>query len=264
MEHQEYLGNTLAKIAREKAGIIKRNAGVVTGARQKRALQVIERIATEKDVPLYRLGKEIRIRKNKDGSFTYLGFGRRWPQVKIEMIGDHQFTNAALALGALELLQKNGVNLTDKAVYDGLAATRWPGRLEVFSRKPFVLLDGAHNPSAVMTLKHYLENSFSSRRLIMVIGILEDKAWKPMLRNLAGVAHRIILTRPQYERAADPHKLAAFLRPLKQDLVVIPILSDAISFAIKETNKADAVCITGSLYTVGDARAYLEGTHAPC
>jgi dihydrofolate synthase / folylpolyglutamate synthase len=264
MEHQEYLGNTLAKIAREKAGIIKKNAGIVTGTRQKSALKVIEQVATEKEVPLYRLGKEIRVRKNKEGSFTYLGFGRRWPQVKIGMIGDHQVTNAALALGALELLQKKGVYLTDEAVYAGLAATRWPGRLEVFSRKPFILLDGAHNPSAVRTLKKFLENSFSSRRLTMVVGILEDKAWKPMLRDLAGVANRIILTRPQYERAADPHKLAAFLRPLKQDLVVIPKLSDAISFAIKETNKADAVCITGSLYTVGDARVYLEGAHAPC
>ncbi len=258
MEHQEYLGNTLAKIAREKAGIIKKNAGIVTGTRQKSALKVIEQVATEKEVPLYRLGKEIRIRKNKEGSFTYLGIGRRWPQVKIGMIGDHQVTNAALALGALELLQKKGVYLTDEAVYEGLAATRWPGRLEVFSRKPFILLDGAHNPSAVRTLKKFLENSFSSRRLTMVVGVLEDKAWKPMLRDLAAVAHRIILTRPQYERAADPHKLASFLRPLKQDLVVIPKLSDAISFALEETSKADAVCITGSLYTVGDARAYLD------
>ncbi len=263
MEHQEYLGNTLAKIAREKAGIIKKNAGIVTGTRQKSALKVIEQVATEKEVPLYRLGKEIRIRKNKEGSFTYLGIGRRWPQVKIGMIGDHQVTNAALALGALELLQKKGVYLTDEAVYEGLAATRWPGRLEVFSRKPFILLDGAHNPSAVRTLKKFLENSFSSRRLTMVVGVLEDKAWKPMLRNLAGVAHRIILTRPQYERAADPHKLASFLRPLKQDLVVIPKLSDAISFALEETSTADAVCITGSLYTVGDARAYLQGSSKP-
>ena len=263
LEHQEYLGNTLAKIAREKAGIIKRNAGIVTGTRQKSALKVIEQVATEKEVPLYRLGKEIRIRKNKEGSFTYLGIGRRWPQVKIGMIGDHQVTNAALALGALELLQKKGLYLTDEAVYEGLAATRWPGRLEVFSRKPFILLDGAHNPSAVRTLKKFLENSFSSRRLTIVVGILEDKDWKPMLRDLAGVAHRIILTRPLYERAADPHKLAAFLRPLKQDLVVIPKLSDAISFALEKTSKADAVCITGSLYTVGDARAYLQGSSKP-
>ena len=263
MEHQEYLGNTLAKIAREKAGIIKRGAGVVTGARQKSALRVIEQVAAEKEVPLFRLGKEIRIHKDK-GAFTYLGISRRWPRVKIGLIGDHQVTNAALALGALELLLEKGLYLTDEAVYAGLAATRWPGRLEVFSREPFILLDGAHNPSAVKTLKKFLENSFPSRRLTMVVGILEDKAWKPMLRDLVAVADRMILTRPQYERAADPHELASFVRPFKQDLVVIPKLADAISFALEEAGNADAVCITGSLYTVGDAKAYLEGPHAPC
>lgn len=263
MEHQEYLGNTLAKIAREKAGIIKRGAGVVTGARQKSALQVIEQVATEKEVPLYRLGKEIRIRKDKR-AFSYQGISRRWPRVRIGLIGAHQVTNAALALGALELLLEKGLYLTDEAVYAGLAATRWPGRLEVFSREPFILLDGAHNPSAVKTLKKFLENSFPSCRLTMVVGILEDKAWKPMLRDLVAVADRMILTKPQYERAADPHELASFVRPLKQDLVVIPKLPDAISFALDETGNADAVCITGSLYTVGDAKAYLEGAHAPC
>jgi dihydrofolate synthase/folylpolyglutamate synthase len=79
-----------------------------------------------------------------------------------------------------------------------------------------------------------------------------------MLRELAGVADRMILTRPQYERAADPHELASFVRALKQDVVVIPHLPDAVSLALEQTNAADAVCITGSLYTVGDARAYLD------
>ncbi|MBW1740001.1 MAG: bifunctional folylpolyglutamate synthase/dihydrofolate synthase [Deltaproteobacteria bacterium] len=264
MEHQEYLGNTLAKIAREKAGIIKKGAGVVTGTRQKGPLRVIEQAAVEKGVPLYRLGKEIRIRKNKEGSFTYLGIRRRWPRVKIGLLGDHQITNAALALGTVELLQEKGLHLTDEAIYTGLASTRWPGRLEVASKEPFILLDGAHNPSAVRTLKKFLENTSAFRRLTLVLGILKDKAWKPMLRELADVADRIILTRPRYERAADPHELASFVRPMKQDLVIIPYLPDAISLALEEASPADAVCITGSLYMVGDAKAYLEGYHAPC
>ncbi|NVL91029.1 MAG: bifunctional folylpolyglutamate synthase/dihydrofolate synthase [Desulfobacterales bacterium] len=264
MEHQEYLGNTLAKIAREKAGIIKKGAGVVTGARQKNILQVIERAAAEKGSPLYRLGKEIRVRKDNGETFTYLGMNHQWPEIKIGLIGDHQVANAALALGALELLLEKGLHLTDEAIYSGLVATRWPGRLEVFSKEPFILLDGAHNPSAVRTLKKFLENGTISRRLTMVVGILEDKAWKPMLRELSSVADRMILTRPQYERAADPHELASFVRHLKQDPVVIPHLPDAVSFALKEASTSDAVCITGSLYTVGDARACLENTHAPC
>jgi dihydrofolate synthase/folylpolyglutamate synthase len=263
MEHQEYLGNTLAEIAREKAGIIKRDAGIVTGTRQKSALRVIEQAAMEKKVPLYRLGKEIRVRKDKGGAFTYLGVHRRWPLVKIGLIGEHQFANAALALGGIELLLEKGLRLTDDAIYAGLAAARWPGRLEVFSRDPFVLLDGAHNPSAIRTLKKFLKNSNTFRRLTLVVGVLKDKAWRPMLRDLAGVADRMILTRPQYERAADPHELASFVRTLKKDVVVVPHLPDAISLALEEAGAAEAVCITGSLYTVGDAKAYLQGLASP-
>jgi dihydrofolate synthase/folylpolyglutamate synthase len=257
LEHQDYLGKTLSDIAGEKAGIIKPGTGVVTGVRQEKALGVIEQVAKEKGAPLCRLGKEIRIRKNKDGSFTYVGMYRRWPGAKIEMIGEHQITNAALALGAVDLLLEKGLHLTDEAIYTGLAATRWPGRLEVVSRRPLVLLDGAHNPSAARILRKFLQDSIDFQRLIMVVGILRDKAWRPMLRELAGVADAMILTRPQYERAADPYELAGFVRTLSQDITVVPHLPDAVSLALDKAGHGDGVCITGSLYTVGDAKAYL-------
>ncbi len=264
MEHQQYLGNTLADIAREKAGIIKQGAGVVTGARQETALQVIEQTAAEKGVALYRLGKELRIRRVKEGGFTYTGVNRRWSKLKIGLIGDHQFSNAALTLGALELLLDQGLKLPDEAIYTGLASARWPGRLEVVSKKPLVLLDGAHNPSAMKTLTRFLRRLNHPGRLIMVVGILEDKAWRPMLREVAGIADRIILTKPQYERAADPLKLASFVRTLTKNVIVTSHLPDALSVAFEEAGPADTVCITGSLYTVGDAKAYLEVAHAPC
>ncbi len=262
IEHTEYLGNTLAKIAAEKAGIIKRGTGVVTGTRKKNALRVIEQAASEKGAPLLRMGKEIKIRKERDGSFSYLGEKRRWPRLKVGLLGDHQMTNAGLALGALELLMDKALNLSDEAIYTGLAAARWPGRLEVVSKDPLILLDGAHNPSAVRSLKTFLENGMAARRIILVLGILKDKAWKPMLRDLAGIADRMILTKPRYERAADPEELAAFVRPIKQDLRVISPLPDAVSLALDEARHGDLVCITGSLYTVGEAKAYLETRHA--
>jgi dihydrofolate synthase/folylpolyglutamate synthase len=262
MEHTEYLGNTLAKIANEKAGIIKEHAGVVTGARQKAALRVIERAVADKGVPLLRIGKEVKIRKGANGLFTYLGKGHRWSRLQVGLLGDHQMTNAGLALGALELLMDRGLEVSDEAIHSGLAETRWPGRLEVVSNDPWVLLDGAHNPSAVKTLKAFLKNSVVSRRLILVLGILKDKAWKPMIRELAGISDLMILTRPQYERAADPEELALFARSFKRDVVVTPHLPDAISFALSDAGHGDLVCITGSLYTVGEAKAYFENPHA--
>ena len=262
MEHTEYLGNTLAKIAAEKAGIIKRGAAVVTATRQKKALQVIEQAASKRGVPLLRMGNEIKVLREGDGFFTYLGRRHRWARLKVGLLGDHQMTNAGLALGALELLMDKNLSVSDEAIYKGLAVARWPGRLEVVSEDPFILLDGAHNPSAVRTLKVFLENGMAPRRIIMVIGILKDKAWKPMLRELAGLADCMILSRPQYERAADPEELAAFVRLIKQDLRVISHLPGAISLALGEARHGDLVCITGSLYTVGEAKAYLETRHA--
>jgi dihydrofolate synthase/folylpolyglutamate synthase len=257
LEHQAYLGNTLAAIAREKAGIIKQGAGVVTGTRQKNALAVIENVAKEKGAALYRLGKEIRVRKNKEQGFTYSSVHRRLAGVKLGMAGKHQITNAALALGVVDLLLQEGLSISDQAIYSGIAETRWPGRLEIVSKKPFILLDGAHNPAATRALKRFLEDAFHVERLVMIVGILTDKAWKPMLRELASVADTVILTRPQYERAADPHKLAAFMRNLSRDIVVEPHLPDAVSLALDVVGEDGAVCITGSLYTVGDAKAYL-------
>ncbi|MDY6989452.1 MAG: folylpolyglutamate synthase/dihydrofolate synthase family protein [Thermodesulfobacteriota bacterium] len=261
MEHTEYLGHTLKKIAAEKAGIIKETAGVVTGARQKAALEVMEQAARQKGVPLLRMGKEIKVRKSANGLFTCKGMTHTWPELKVGLLGDHQMTNAALALSALELLMEKGLEVPDDAIYRGLAETRWPGRLEVVSRDPFVLLDGAHNPSAIRTLKTFLKNRVAYPRLILVLGILKDKAWKPMVRELAVISHPMILTRPQYERAADPEELAAFARSLKQDVIVSPCLPEAISLALNEAGHGDMVCITGSLYTVGEAKAYFEDAH---
>jgi dihydrofolate synthase/folylpolyglutamate synthase len=257
LEHQEYLGKTLAAIAREKAGIIKQGAAVVTGTRQKNALTVIENVAKAKEAALYRLGKEIRLRKNKEQGFSYSSDHRRLAGIKVGMPGEHQITNAALALGVVDLLIQEGLAISDQAIYAGIAATRWPGRLEIVSKKPFILLDGAHNPAATRTLRRFLEDAVHVERLVMIVGILADKAWKQMLRELASVADTVILTRPQYERAADPYELAAFMRRLSQDVVVEPHLPDAVSLALDEVGEDDAVCITGSLYTVGDAKAYL-------
>ena len=260
-EHTEYLGNTLIKIAAEKAGIIKSGAGVVTGVRQKNALGVIEQTALEKGAPLLRLGKEIKVRNSRNGSFTYMGKNRYWRGLKVGLPGTHQIQNAGLVLGAVEFLAENDLKVSDKAIHAGLRAVLWPGRLGIISANPLVILDGAHNPSAVETLKRFLQKEVARRRLTIVIGILKDKAWKVMLRKLAGISDRIILTSPQYERAGDPEQQANFVRSLNQDVLVIPRIPDAVSFAIDRATKNDAVCITGSLYTVGEAKAYLDSAH---
>jgi dihydrofolate synthase/folylpolyglutamate synthase len=265
MEHTEYLGSRLADIAGEKAGIIKSGTAVVTGVRQKAAFEVITDKAAAEGVPLRRLGKEIRVRHRSDGTFDYRGVTRKWERLQVGLPGAHQVLNAGLALGTVEFLQERGLELGDRAVYAGLKAVSWPGRLEVACNAPLIMLDGAHNLPAVRVLEAFLNQRVAPHhRLTLVAGILQDKAWKPMLRHLSSVCDHIILTRPEYERAGDPEEQARFLNTDHPRVTVIPRIADACAFAIHALPPDGALCITGSLYTVGEAKAYLEGSDGPC
>ena len=261
MEHTEYLGKTLAHIAREKAGIIKPGAGVVTGVKQKNAFNVIERRAAEQDVPLRKLGRDIRIRHGRNGRFSCICPDRRWDELSVGLLGRHQIANAALALGALEFVEKKGIKVSHESVRAGLAKVRWPGRLEVACWSPLIILDGAHNPAAIRALSAFLKNQMASRKVILVAGILADKAWKNMLRELAAVADRMIVTQPTYERAADPGILASYLDGVRKESTAVRTVADAVSLAVKEASGDDVICVTGSLYTVGEAKTYLDGHH---
>lgn len=264
MEHTEYLGKRLADIAGEKAGIIKPGTGLVTGVRQKAAFDVIAQKAAAEGVPLRRLGKEIRVRNRSDGVFDYRGVTRKWQELQVGLPGPHQALNAGLALGTLEFLQERDLKLGDEAVYAGLKEVSWPGRLEIACNAPLIMLDGAHNLPAVSALKRFLKQRVAPDRLTLVVGILQDKAWKPMLRHLASICHHIVLTRPQYERAGDPQEQARFLDTDPPQVTVIPRIADACNFAIHGLPRDGTLCITGSLYTVGEAKAYLEGPNGPC
>jgi dihydrofolate synthase/folylpolyglutamate synthase len=264
LEHTEYLGIRLEDIAEEKAGIIKPGVPAVTGVRQRHALAVIEKTANRAAAPLRRLGKEIRVRQTANGTFHYVGDTRQWRGLTVGLSGSHQVQNAGLALGALEFLQEKGLILPDEAVYAGLREVSWPGRLEIVCHSPLVLLDGAHNPGAVGVLERFLRTQTDPGVLTMVVGILRDKAWRGMLRRLAALCNRMILTRPQYERADDPAEQARFVRNYHGNVEVIPRIDEAIAFALDTLDSDAALCITGSLYTIGEAKAYLERRQPIC
>ncbi|MBW2646281.1 MAG: bifunctional folylpolyglutamate synthase/dihydrofolate synthase [Deltaproteobacteria bacterium] len=258
LDHQIYLGNTLAKIAAEKGGIIKEGMPVVTAVKTKNVIEVIKKIASEKNAPIYRLGGDFRVRRDRKEGFSYFGIHRKWKNLKIGLCGEHQITNAATALGALELLKEKGVDISEKSIYEGLAEVKWPGRLEIVSEQPLVVLDGAHNRAGIESLKQYLKSNLNGRRLTLVVGIMEDKSWRAMLRSLVPIAHRLIITSPRNSRAVDPDSLAAFIRPFCKEVDIIPRVDHAVATAIKQAGCKDAVCVAGSLYAVGEAKAYLE------
>ncbi len=261
LEHQSYLGKTVAQIAGEKGGIIKPGTPVITGAKQKNAISVLEKIAEEKSAPLYRLGKDFRVRRKKSGAFTYFGLEDTWHDMQTSLSGSYQADNAALALAVCEILNRNKkADIPATAVRDGLMKNRWPGRLEVVSESPLVILDGAHNLAAAQNLADFLSENMKGRKVTLVLGILDDKPYVAMLRSLLPVCSRLILTQAKTGRALTPETLYEAAKETVQDIKIIPDVSEALDYAVKTAEPDEAVCVAGSLYVVGEAKAAIEKT----
>ena len=260
LEHKTYLGRTLSAITNEKAGIIKSDIPVVTGVRQQAAWNVIKKTASLVNAPLYRLGTDFSVRRRKDQSFTFKGQQTTWRQVALNLSGDHQFGNAGLALATCELLQIRKLASIDEAsIRTGLARVSWPGRLEVALTSPLLILDGAHNLMAARLLARYLNQYINGRRLTLVIGILDDKPYKQILRDLAPCCERIIITQPVIDRAVQADLLAREARDSGRNVEIIVDVGHAVQHALNTSSKEDAICVAGSLYVVGEAKKALAG-----
>ena len=258
LEHRDYLGNTLAQISAEKAGIIKAGKPIITGVRQKKAIAVIENKAAEKSAPLFRLGRDFRVRRSASRTFSYHGIEANWPGLQTGLAGTHQVDNAALVLAACEIINQNGGNLSVDQIKAGLIKTRWPGRLEIVATEPRIILDGAHNFIAARNLARFLSAHFGDRNLTMVIGILDDKPYSAMLKCLLPTANRVILTRAKISRALEPQKLEALAKKITPRVTIISDVKQALEYAIKTASQNDVICVAGSLYVVGEAKEALE------
>jgi len=258
LEHRDYLGDTLEQISAEKAGIIKPRTPVVTGIRQKKALAVVKNKAAEKSAPLFRLGKEFKVRRQAAGTFSYHGIDASWRQLQTGLAGSHQVDNAALVLAACEILNQNGGKLTLDHIRAGLINNRWPGRLEIVSTEPRIILDGAHNFIAARNLARFLSDNFDQRKITMVIGILDDKPYRAMLKCLLPTANRVILTRAKINRAMAPEKLEPLAKKIIPGVTIIPDVNQALEHALKTAAPDDVICVAGSLYVVGEAKEALK------
>jgi dihydrofolate synthase / folylpolyglutamate synthase len=254
LEHRAYLGNTLEEIAREKGGIIKEKGRCLTAATQRPVVATLEALCRERGARLYRLGKAIRIRVHRDGTFSYFGVGRRYRRLVCPLAGRHQYANAALALGAIELIEEAGFRVDENRAVEGLEKTRWEGRLEVLRRAPMVLVDGAHNPAGAATLGRALREGFPRRRLILIFGVLDDKDYPAMVRRLFPLADRVILTRPRSERALPLEALLPVARRFHRNVEQCENPGDALRSALSQAGHQDLVCVAGSLYLVGEIK----------
>jgi len=258
LEHKFYLGNTIAEIAAEKGGIVKKGTPVVTGVRRKQAIDTIEAIAQKKAAPLFRLGKDFKVRRKFTGGFHYHGLDNHWKNLSTSLLGPHQVDNAAISLAVCEILKQQDVSISEENLRKGLGAIQWPGRLEIVGNGPKIILDGAHNLMAARNLARYLRTSLNTKSITMVLGILDDKPYQAMLQALVPLCRRLIVTRPVIDRALQPEKLYEAARPLAQNIAMAPNVDAAVKTALSNAETNDIICIAGSLYVVGEAKQTLS------
>jgi dihydrofolate synthase/folylpolyglutamate synthase len=257
-DHEDHLGRGLLAIAGEKAGIIKAGAPLVTYATQKSVLDLFRRRCGELATPLYQGGVDFKTRGRGGMRFDYHGLAKELPKLGLSLTGRHQYRNAAVALAVLELLEKRGLAISPEAVREGLQKTRWPGRQEQVAQDRRILLDGAHNPAAALTLAQTLKQARGNGRLIYVMGIMADKEVDTILARLLPLAQTVIFTRPQYFRSATTVDLARRAAPYHLEVIQVPRVAEAIQRAQALAGPDDRIVITGSLFTVGEAKEYFQ------
>ena len=271
-DHMQLLGNTLASIAREKAGIIKEKIPVVSAPQEEEALKVIEETAKLKGSPLVLVGRDWiweNVEDTQEGqSFTIRrlnppGFS---VDVRLPLLGVHQPQNATVAVAALEEARSRGLRVSDRALKEGLEKVEWPGRLEILQRSPIFVVDGAHNVDSARRLAQSLKRLFSWNRLILIFGASADKDIPGMLAELLPLADEVIFTRARNPRAAPPEKMLEEAERMGFRGRIAEPAAKAVEEALKEASSEDLVCVTGSLFLVADAReawAILAGKPLP-
>jgi dihydrofolate synthase/folylpolyglutamate synthase len=265
IDHQEYLGETLAEIAAEKAAIIRPNSVLVVAPQKEEARRVIlDFCHTNGVVPVWAT-ENISAHDDRSG-YTFSTERDVYENVRPGLFGVHQLQNAATAIGLAECLANQGFATTRNAIIDGLQNARHAGRLEIFeyssetNERVRVLLDGAHNPAGALALRSYIESDLNSVPLTLVFGAMADKQLDAMAAILFPVAARIILTRPRNPRAARVEDLEQLARKYAPTVSTESTLASDIAME-RALSANGLVCVTGSLYLVGEVRQWLEERH---
>ena len=254
-DHCEYLGDSLAAIAREKAGVIKAGRPVVVSPQEEDSLAVIRACCRETESPFYGFGEAFAASWS-EGGISYRGLGLGLDGLSSGLAGRYQLVNAASALAAAELLGAAGFNMDADALRCGIEKAQWPGRMEMIGPSPRILLDGAHNPAGSKALAEALED-VSRKRLLLVAGVMGDKDEDGILGPLFPLADEIFAVAPSLARALPSDRLAGFCRSRGAFAHDAGSVANGLSSARDAAGPDDLVLVCGSLFTVGEARAFL-------
>lgn len=250
MDHMQFLGDSIEKITREKAGIIKENSDVILYPSQESICEEVQEICRKRHANLQMAQKErVRIlRQDIEGqSFSYLSTqGNYYEKITIPLLGEHQIYNAITALEVLECLKKYFC-MGIFEIEDGFLRTSWPGRLEVIAKDPLIIRDGAHNEDAAKRLAQFLEKNFTNKKIFYIMGVLGDKEYQKILKIMSPYADDLYTVTPNNKRALPTEDLAACARKDYARVHAVGKVKDAILAALKEAGADDVIFIFGSL-----------------
>lgn len=252
-DHMDRLGNTLDKIAFEKAGIIKNNGDVVIYEQPKEVYEVFQKVCTERNARLINANfssLELTSYSMEGQVFNY----ENRQNLEIALLGEHQIKNAALAVKASELLKSKGYNITEASIRSGLKNASWPGRFELLKKAPAVLIDAAHNTECAIVLKKALDKYFPGCRFTFIMGVLMDKDYISMMEAVLPGCHRVITVTPNSERALPASELAVAAKAYCNNVQVSDTIEEAIRLSLCDAKEDEVICAFGSLYYIGEVR----------
>ena len=253
MDHSAYLGDTLEKIATHKAGIIKEDCVVVSSEQNLEVKNVINKIAEEKKAKKVVFADNTQIKKTKfdlkKTIFTY----RNWNNIEISLLGTYQVKNAALALEVLNVLKELGVSLKENKIREAMHKAVWPARFQMVDKKPYFLVDGAHNPQAAQELRDSIQFYFTNRKIIYIIGVFRDKEYDKVIETTCDLAtHIITVAKKANNRALPAYELAQEVVKVNPMVTVADSVEEAVELAYLLADKETVIIAFGSLAYLGD------------
>ena len=254
-DHMAVLGDTLAKIAGEKAGIIKEGVPVVSSPQKEEALQVLERVATERSCPFILVGKDVkfeRLASSLDGQTLRISDSIRHLtlDVRLPLLGTHQIENAATAYVALKT---GGIEISDEAIQKGFAEVKWHARFEVVRREPPVIFDSAHNEDSFVKLRQTLEEHFPGRMVTLIFGASEDKNIPGMFAVMKPKIKRLIVTRADHPRALEPEKIVEQAEQAGLESEALSPVESAFWRALELSEKDGSIVLSaGSMFVTAE------------
>ncbi|KRQ87234.1 Folylpolyglutamate synthase [Caloramator mitchellensis] len=259
-DHMNVLGDTLDKIAYEKAGIIKPNKPLVLYPQMEEARDVIINVANQNNSKIYFVESLIpKINQNSvDGiKFNISGY-KEYKNLHINLLGEHQVYNSLTSIMTIEALRDLGINISNKSIYEGLKNAKWPGRFEILNKNPYIVLDGGHNiqgiESLVKSVKHYFEGS----KVKIVVGMLKDKEYIKMIEMLFKASDEFITVTPDSPRALKSYELRDIIISYGKNAIAAKDVEEAVKMGLDLVKGNDVLLFCGSLYMIGHARSILK------